>query len=86
MMVTASQIELDFAIPFIKIPTGTPRNGGVANPTLNVNANGLVTVGAMMFLFVTVVPKIVQLFVPQAQGNESIRIFISGVRFLLGNP
>ncbi|BES90207.1 Hypothetical protein NTJ_03015 [Nesidiocoris tenuis] len=62
------KVELDFAVPFIKIPTSRSRSGtNELKPGLNVNVNGLATVGAMLFLFVTVVPKVVQLFIPQAQ-------------------
>ncbi|KAF6217342.1 hypothetical protein GE061_001696 [Apolygus lucorum] len=65
------KIELDFAVPFMKIPTSKRREGNLIQPSLNVNANGLVTVGAMLLVFVTLVPKIVQLFIPQAQATAT---------------
>ncbi|XP_024083332.1 uncharacterized protein LOC106664057 isoform X2 [Cimex lectularius] len=65
------KLELDFAIPFMKIPISNKNAGHLVHPTLNVNTRGLVTVGAMLFLFVTVVPKIVKLFIPHAETTTT---------------
>ena len=57
----------------------TRRSGGhgnVLHPLLEVNAKGLVTVATMLLLFVTIIPKIVKLFIPQAHGNNSTLTFV----------
>lgn len=71
------QVELDFAVPFLKIPLGTKRSGShILEPLLEVNTRGLVTVATMLFLFITIIPKIVKLFIPHAHGNQIIYLFI----------
>ncbi|KAL1110406.1 hypothetical protein AAG570_007937, partial [Ranatra chinensis] len=61
-------IELDFSVPFVHIPIGKRSNTGIIQPTIDVNTRGIVTAGAMVFLFMAIVPKLIQIFIPQAQG------------------
>lgn len=64
------QVELDFAIPFMKIPVGRKADpGNMMKSNVDVNTRGFLTVGVIMFLFITIVPKIVTLFIPQAYGE-----------------
>nr|XP_024216741.1 uncharacterized protein LOC112210762 [Halyomorpha halys] len=66
------KVELDFAVPFLKIPLGTKRSGGhILEPLLEVNSRGLVTVATMIFLFITIIPKIVKLFIPHAHVSTT---------------
>lgn len=66
------QIELDFAVPFMNIPVNPKKLGGGhgLEPLLEVNTKGLVTVGTILIILVTIVPKVVKLFIPQAHGKK----------------
>lgn len=65
------QIELDFSIPFLNIPVKgrTTNNDGTSYPVIDINTRGLVTVGAIFLFLLTVVPKLLQIFIPQAHGE-----------------
>ncbi|XP_073999554.1 uncharacterized protein isoform X2 [Rhodnius prolixus] len=66
------KVELDFAIPFMKIPVGRKADpGNMMKSNVDVNTRGFLTVGVIMFLFITIVPKIVTLFIPQAYATTS---------------